>query len=152
MNALVRETVEALGYVLVESVWIGGKNRNTLRVVIHKPGEDVAITDCEKVSEVLSGRLDVEDFIADSYNLVVESPGADRKIARPEEYDIFREKEFRFVLKDPAAAGRKDDVVIGKVLERTDDELRIETADGELRVPLKGIAKANIYFDMKRYL
>ncbi len=152
MNGIVRETVETLGYVPVESVWIRGKNRSTLRVVIYKRESDVSTEDCAKVSEVLSGRLDVEDFIADSYNLIVESPGVERKISRPEEYDIFRDKEIRFVLKDASLIGRKDPVFVGKVIERTEDSLLISTGDDEKRVPLSGIAKANLYFDMKRYL
>lgn len=152
LKEIVRETVEALGFAVVETVWISGKQRATLRVVIHKKGGDISTEDCAKVSEVLSARLDVEDIVAVAYNLIVESPGVERKIASPEEYDIFSDREFRFVMRDPSLIGRKDSVLVGKVKDKTVDGITIVAPEGEFTLTYANIAKAQLYFDLKRYL
>ena len=152
LKEIVRETVEALGFAVVETVWISGKQRATLRIVIHRKGGDISTEDCAKVSEVLSARLDVEDIVAVAYNLVVESPGVERKIASPEEYDIFSDREFRLVLREPAAFGLKDSVLVGKVTARTDEGITLAAQAGEFTIPYSAIAKAQLYFDLKRYL
>ena len=49
----------------------------TVRLFIDKDG-GVTVDDCADVSRQVSAILDVEDPIADKYNLEVSSPGLDR--------------------------------------------------------------------------
>ncbi|VEI45704.1 ribosome maturation protein RimP [Actinobacillus equuli] len=51
----------------------------TVRLYIDKEG-GVTIDDCSDVSRQVSAILDVEDPIADKYNLEVSSPGLDRPL------------------------------------------------------------------------
>ena len=57
----------------------------TVRLFIDKEG-GVGIDDCADVSRQVSAILDVEDPIADKYNLEVSSPGLDRPLFTLEQF------------------------------------------------------------------
>ncbi len=86
---LLLASVQALGYELwgVERVSQGRKG-TLLRIYIdHADG--IVIEDCAKVSHQVDGILTVEDPIKDEYTLEVSSPGWDRPLFFPEQYDTF---------------------------------------------------------------
>ncbi len=56
-----------------------------LRVFIDKP-EGVDIDDCSRVSEQLSNQLDIVDPISNAYFLEVSSPGAERPLRKPADF------------------------------------------------------------------
>jgi ribosome maturation factor RimP len=81
-------TVERLGY-WVSAIELASDPRGlVVRLYIDGPG-GVGIADCARVSRELSPVLDVEDPIPDNYNLEVSSPGIDRLIERPEDFNRF---------------------------------------------------------------
>ena len=45
--------------------------------------------DCQVVSHQVGALLDVEDMIEDRYTLEVSSPGLDRKLVKPADYQRF---------------------------------------------------------------
>lgn len=57
-----------------------------LRVFIDKP-EGVDIDDCSRVSEQLSAKLDEVDPIPTAYFLEVSSPGAERPLKKPSDFE-----------------------------------------------------------------
>jgi ribosome maturation factor RimP len=152
LNKLVLETVETMGFIMVECLWVYGKASSTLRVVIHHKERDISTNDCEKVSRVLSQRLDLEDFIGGSYHLTVESPGLEREISHKKEYAHFTGRAVRVVVKNPADYGLKDNVIIGNLEAYDGSELRVKSDDKELTIPLTDISKAQLYLDIKKYL
>ena len=85
---LLEPEVEALGYELAELEVNLSHGRGLLRLFIDGP-EGITLDDCAKVSHQVSGLLDVEDPIQGDYNLEVSSPGADRKLVKPEHFDRF---------------------------------------------------------------
>src|ERR1700685_264499 len=108
----VREAAErvagSLGLEIFDVEWKIGKQR-LLRVYIARlPGPQnpeelgIAHKDCERVSEQLSVILDVEDLIpGPSYVLEVSSPGLDRKLLKPVDYERFRGRLAKIWLNDP---------------------------------------------------
>ena len=109
----IREAAERVahseGLEVVEVEWKVGKQR-FLRVYIDRPwvpgttaepgvgavptpgpvASGISHRDCERVSEQLSLILDVEDLVpGPSYTLEISSPGLDRKLARPADYERF---------------------------------------------------------------
>src|SRR5690554_7567129 len=63
--------------------------QSMLRVFIDDAEKGIGIDDCEKVSRQISGVMDVEDPIQTEYTLEVSSPGMDRPLFRPEQYQAF---------------------------------------------------------------
>ena len=141
----IREAAErvahSLGLEIVDVEWKVGKDR-FLRVYIDKP-EGVSHKDCEAVSNQLSVILDVEDLIPgpQHYILEVSSPGLDRKLTKPAEFERFAGRLARISTIEPVEnqkffEGRLAGVAGGKV--------QIEVQGRVIAVPMEGIRKANL--------
>ena len=77
------------GLEVVEVELRGGGKARMLRIVIDKPA-GVTHEDCANLSREVGTILDVEDVIpGGSYTLEVSSPGLDRKLFRPADYERF---------------------------------------------------------------
>jgi ribosome maturation factor RimP len=70
---------------LVDVEFRGG----TLRVILDRPDGGITLGDCETVSKELSALLDVLEFGRDRYTLEVSSPGLDRRLYGPRDYQRF---------------------------------------------------------------
>src|ERR1043165_5795250 len=81
------------------------------------------------------------DPIAEAYMLEVSSPGIDRPLVSPEDYDRFAGLEARIDLASPLD-GRKR--FRGRVLGRDGDNVRLAVEGSELRLPLGEIARAKL--------
>ncbi|HSS47836.1 MAG TPA: ribosome maturation factor RimP [Thermoanaerobaculia bacterium] len=80
-----------------------------MRLILDKP-EGVSLADCQHVSKQASALLDVLDFGTSRYVLEVSSPGLDRQLYRPQDYDRFAGRLARVTMQDPET-GRKKTVV-----------------------------------------
>lgn len=65
--------------------------RRTLEVTIYRPGGRISLDDCEAVSRQLGEALDAEPIpvLDGTFDLEVQSPGIDRKLATEREFAIF---------------------------------------------------------------
>lgn len=150
---LAKDTIETLGYFTVEMRLITVRTRKELKAVIYHPEKDISMDDCTTVSNVLRRRMELEDpSFSESFDLVIESPGVDRKISSLEEVLLFKDKDIRFVLKQPADYGLKDNVLIGMVLEVKDGVMKIDSFGRDFSIPWSEISSAKLYFDIKKYL
>ena len=101
----IEQVAAAAGCELVHAELKGG----VLRIFIDKP-EGVTLADCQHVSKQVSALLDVLDFGTSRYVLEVSSPGLDRQLYKPGDYDRFSGKLARVTFEDPET-GRKKTVV-----------------------------------------
>ena len=101
----IEQVAQAAGCELVHAELKGG----VLRLFIDKP-EGVNLADCEHVSKQVSALLDVLDFGAGRYVLEVSSPGLDRQLYKPADFDRFAGRLARVTFEDPET-GRKRTVV-----------------------------------------
>src|SRR5689334_1050343 len=77
------------GIEIVEVQLLGGGGSRVLRIYIDKP-EGVTHADCENVSHQVGTILDVEDVIpGGKYTLEVSSPGVERKLTKPRDFERF---------------------------------------------------------------
>ncbi len=89
LAAIVRPTVEGMGFSLVRVRLMGGR-RATLQVMAERPDGRMEVDDCATLSRALSAALDVEDPIEGEYTLEVSSPGIDRPLTRLEDFDRWK--------------------------------------------------------------
>lgn len=104
--ALVREIediAEAAGCELVHAEFKGG----ILRLFIDRPDGGVDLSDCEHVSKMVSALLDVLDFSEGHYVLEVSSPGLDRRLYRPRDWQRFTGHRIRVTFTDPATGSKR---------------------------------------------
>lgn len=147
--ARVREAAERVaeseGMEVVEVELHGSGRRRVLRVYIDKPG-GVSHRDCEIVSEQLGVILDVEDLVpGGSYTLEVSSPGVERKLVRPRDYERFVGQKIKLVLREPVEEQRYWEGVLAAF---ADGVVTLEPRPGRrLQVPLEQIERANLKFE-----
>jgi ribosome maturation factor RimP len=101
----VREIAERVaastGLEIVEVELRGGGKARMLRIFIDKPG-GVTHEDCANLSREVGTILDVEDVIPGaSYLLEVSSPGLDRKLSRPADYERFTGSRVKLTTRQP---------------------------------------------------
>jgi ribosome maturation factor RimP len=101
----IAEIASAAGCELVHAELKG----NTLCLFIDRP-EGVTLADCERVSRETSSFLDVAEFGTGRYVLEVSSPGLDRGLYRPADYQRFAGRLARVKLVD-AETGKRRTVV-----------------------------------------
>jgi ribosome maturation factor RimP len=152
----IREAAErvarSLDLEIFDVEWKIGKQR-LLRVYIDRlPGpqnpEGVGVThkDCERVSEQLSVILDVEDLVpGPSYVLEISSPGLDRKLIKPADYERFVGRLAKIWLNEPI---EKQAYLEGRLAGYADGVVKVTVRDRELAVPYAGIKKANLVVEL----
>jgi len=86
-------------------LWGGGKAR-MVRIFIDKPG-GVTHDDCSKFSREIGTIFDVEDAVpGGSYTLEVSSPGLDRKLTKPTEFERFSGSLVKLMTRNPINGNR----------------------------------------------
>lgn len=138
---LITGPLEGLGYELVR-VHLSGGDRPVLQVMAER-ADRVAMTvdDCAEISHTVSALLDAEDPIAGSYTLEVSSPGIDRPLTRPHDFERFAGFEARVEM-SKAIEGRRR--FKGRILGLEAGDVSIRVDEETVRLPLDGIAKARL--------
>ncbi|MEL7048036.1 MAG: ribosome maturation factor RimP, partial [Pseudomonadota bacterium] len=83
----------------------------------------MTVGDCEKVSRQLSPVFDVHEPIAGAYRLEVSSPGIDRPLVRPSDFEDWAGYEAKIELREMVDGRRR---FKGRLDGFEDDEVRIE--------------------------
>ena len=99
-----------------------------MRLILDKP-EGVTLADCQYVSKQASALLDVLDFGTGRYVLEVSSPGLDRQLYRPQDYDRFAGRLARVTMQDPETGKKKTVVARLEGLRRPEGADADETHD-----------------------
>lgn len=161
---LASQAAEAEGLDLVD-ITISGKGRLLLKVIIDREPDGVAIEDCERMSRSLEALLDVEDAINASYMLEVSSPGIDRPLFKPKDFEKNIGRLARVVTKEAVNGqtfflGRLVDVGEGWVRLRPEKSgaqkphtKRLEKqSDGQddIFIPFEVISKAKLEIEIGR--
>lgn len=141
IEALIVPSLEAMGYRIVRAVFTGGR-RATLQVMAERADDAaMSVDDCSLVSQTVSALLDVADPIAESYQLEVSSPGIDRPLFRPEDYERFAGFEAKLELHQPLDGRRR---FRGRLLGLDGDAVKVNLGAEIVRLPFAGIARAKL--------
>ena len=113
--------------------------------VAHDPYPKISHSDCERVSKQLSVILDVEELIpGPGYVLEVSSPGMDRALKRPADFERFAGRLAKISTSEPVGEAKFFE---GRLAGFADGKVRMELKGKEARtveVPLEAIRKANL--------
>lgn len=156
IHAAAERVARSLGMEVVEVEWQVGKQR-FLRVYIDRPegpanpsgagpasalGAGVSHKDCQAVSEQLSVILDVEELVpGPRYILEISSPGLDRKLLKPADYERFAGRRAKVWTTEPVENTK---YLEGRLRGYADGIVQIEVKDHVVAVPFAGIRKAQL--------
>jgi ribosome maturation factor RimP len=88
IRVMAEPTLTRLGIDLVAVDLSGDPSEPLLRLSIDKPG-GIVVEDCANVNHALSPEFDVDDPIAGPWRLEISSPGIERPVERPSDFDRF---------------------------------------------------------------
>jgi ribosome maturation factor RimP len=138
---LIEPSLRAMGFELVR-VLVQGNQRPVLQVMAERiDRSSMTVEDCAQISRAVSAILDVEDPIPSAYHLEVTSPGLDRPLTRPADFERFAGFEARIETELPIEGRRR---FRGRLLGLADDDVRIQLPEGEQRIALGAIKKAKL--------
>jgi ribosome maturation factor RimP len=149
ITELVQPSLRQCGVELHDAQWTGSGGDGLLRLVIEKEG-GVTLDDCQRVSHAVSAVLDVHDPIAGNYRLEVSSPGAERPLCTPDEWEsaVGRRVNVR------SRNGESETILEGRLLAVGSGAVEIETMIGKgprtraVEVPREAIVAARIVVDI----
>lgn len=138
VEKIVEELLENTALELVAVDYV--KERDWyLRVFIDKEG-GVDLDDCQDLSRKLEELLDVQDIIKTSYILEVSSPGLDRELKKPRDFQREMGKDIDVSLFAPLD-GKK--VVTGPLSAYDGETINV----GDMAIPMDKVAKVNLHID-----
>ena len=147
VRAIAERVAASHGLEVVDVEFRGGGKSRMLRVFIDKP-EGVTHADCALVSNEVGTILDVEDAVpGSSYTLEVSSPGLDRKLVKPSDYERFAGSRVRLTTKEAVEGSRH---LEGRLEGLRDGRITLEIAGGKkspprrLEIELAEVDRANL--------
>lgn len=144
IHEIIERVVTREGLELVHAEMVGSRKNAILRLYIDKPG-GVNHEDCATVSDQVGLILDVEDLIPHQYMLEVASPGLDRGLYKPGDYERFVGLPTHIKLAAPLNGQRNfHGTLVGLDREGEMAALLEDETGARHRLPLNLIAKANV--------
>ena len=153
IHAIVERVAASSGLEAVEIELRGGGKSRMLRIFIDKPG-GVTHEDCANVSREVSTIFDVEDAMpGGAYVLEVSSPGLDRKLSRPADFERFQGSRLKLTTKEPVNGNRHFE---GRLEHFESGRLTLDLAEArkkfrpkqqeieKLEIELANVEKANL--------
>lgn len=120
---LVEPSLEDLGFRLVRVQLMGRADSQTVQIMAERADGTMTIEDCQTVSRQLSPLLDAFDPIDNAYNLEISSPGIDRPLVRPSDFEDWAGYEAKVELRELLDGRRR----FRGILEGFEDsEIRLE--------------------------
>ncbi|HLY15729.1 MAG TPA: ribosome maturation factor RimP [Bryobacteraceae bacterium] len=131
------------GIEVVEVELKGGGKNQFVRISIDKPA-GVSHADCELISHQVGTILDVEDVVPGHYTLEVSSPGLERKLLKPRDFERFQGRKARVTLRAPVDNQRHWE---GTLAGFADGFISMDAAGRQVRFPFEQVEKANLKFE-----
>ena len=103
---LIEPLVEDMGYRLVR-VRMTGSSGSTLQIMADRPDGTLRVEDCVLISRAVSPVMEVEDPIHGAYELEVSSPGIDRPLVRPSDFERWAGHEAKVEMAEAIEGQRR---------------------------------------------
>src|SRR5690625_2066432 len=140
VTAMAETLAEPLQLEIVDVEYRREPQGRVLRVFIDKPG-GITLDDCQALSRALSRQLDETDPIQESYSLEVSSPGLERPLKRPRDFERFAGHRVHVRTYGPLD-GRRN--FTGELVGLEDEHVVVDLGDGQARIPRELIARARL--------
>lgn len=147
LEAMISPAIDALGLELWGCELIRHGKQTELWVYIEGPGGTaVTIDQCATASRQISAILDVEDPISSAYQLQVSSPGMDRVLFTPSQYQRYLQHKLK-VQTRVLIEGQRN--FTGTLQAVNDNEITMQyDQDKSVQLPFNQIDKARLIIDI----
>lgn len=143
---LAQELADRQGFEVIEVKFAGRGRRSLLRIIIDKttgdsPRSGISLDECAKFSRDMEPLLEEAGLINGPYNLEVSSPGLDRPLAALADFIRNKGKDVRIFTNEKLF---DRDIFIGKIIEVSENIVKLGIDDNELEIPFEKILKARL--------
>jgi len=139
IDTLLRPAIADLGFNLVLVEFKSG----VLQILVEKPDlSPISLDDCSRINKIISPLLEVEDPIAGAYTLEISSPGIDRPLILPEDFNRYNGFEAKIELEHPLENGQKR--FRGRLLGCKDNAIALDVDGQPVTLSFDGIKKARL--------
>ncbi|HAF39341.1 MAG TPA: ribosome maturation factor RimP [Gammaproteobacteria bacterium] len=141
LSKLIEPVVQELGCELwgIEKLQQG---RQVVLKIYIESADGINVDDCARVSRQVSAILDVEDPIPGEYMLEVSSPGVERRLFKPEHFNVCKGEKVQITLRQAFDGRRK---FKGLLCGLEDEEVVIRVDDAqEIVLPMDSIERARV--------
>jgi ribosome maturation factor RimP len=141
LSKLIEPVVQELGCELwgIEKLQQG---RQVVLKIYIESADGITVDDCARISRQVSAILDVEDPIPGEYMLEVSSPGVERRLFKPEHFDVCKGEKVQITLRQAFDGRRK---FKGGLCGLEDEEVVIRVDDAqEIVLPISSIERARV--------
>ena len=145
ITEIAERVAEPEGIEIVDVQLLGGGGARLLRILIDKP-EGVSHKECEFISQQVGTILDIEDVIPGGhYTFEVTSPGLERKLTKPRDFERFVGHKVKVALREPVENQRH---WVGALKAFAEGVVTLEPAPGKsIQFPLEQVERANLKFE-----
>jgi ribosome maturation factor RimP len=153
LEALVAPACSAQGLELVDVRHVVESTGPVVRVLIERPGAEsapkgsggVTLDECTNVSRAISHLLDEhEDLVPGAFRLEVSSPGVERPLVKPRDFERYAGREAKIATSRIVAARKHfSGTLVGL---RGDDVVLTDGQGTEFVIPFSAIQKAHLVY------
>ena len=140
LDNLIKNTVDGLGYQLWGYEYRPHSESALLRIFIEKK-EGISIEDCASVSRQIGAVLDVENIIPVAYILEVSSPGMDRVLFTPDQYQDYLGETIKIRTRTPIDERRN---FKGSLIKTNESVVTVKVDNQEFEIPFESIDRARL--------
>jgi ribosome maturation factor RimP len=141
VQQVIDREIEDVELVTLEEA--GGRRQKILRLYIDHPA-GVTHDLCARVSGVVGRALDEADAFEGAYSLEVSSPGIERSLRKRSHFEAQLGKRIYVKTRVPVEGSK---IWQGTLLEVGTDEIVVQEAGREARIPLGEVASAHLIYE-----
>lgn len=139
IDRLVDEALKETTFFRVEATVKGAAGSPIISVYLDGD-EGINIDDCATISRELHFRIEEAGVCPSGFELNVSSPGLERSLRLPRQYARHIGRNVSVEIEDAGTPA----TVEGRLIGAGDDQVRIESASGEIALPFGSIRKAQV--------
>jgi len=143
VQTIIEPALMDMGYEIVRIALMGG-DLKTLQIMAERTDrQDMTVDDCEKISHTASALLDIADPFPYRWVLEVSSPGIDRPLIKPADYNRFKGHEAKIELTEEINGRRR----FKGIIQGIEDNIVSLNFEGEtISFAFETIQKAKLTF------
>lgn len=140
LEGLLAPTVEAMGFSLWGIEYSQRNRRGNLWVFIDSKN-GVTVDDCARVSDQIEAVLDIEKILPEDLRIQVSSPGMDRVLFKPEQFEAYVGEVIDVRLLWPKM-GRSH--IRGRLRSSSAERFSVDMDEGQLELGFDQVRRARI--------
>ncbi len=145
LERIVRPVVEGLGFEFWGLEWSVTGKQGFIRVFVDAYDRRITVEDCGLISEQVGAVLDVDEPLSVPYRLEISSPGIERVLFAPWQYERYVGSRVQVRLRAPRDGQRR---LHGVIIAVDDKAVQLGTEEGDIWLGYEEIARCRLKYDL----